>query len=161
MRVCLVIMSGLKCKGGRAKETRGVSAREVGKWGRECAAESVTGKSVESHQKIVFIHVYIYLWCGCGCLMYNTPLHCNTLQHTATHCNTLQRCNMGTILCDSKSIDWPQDSGNNTLQHTATHCNTRNTLQHTAPHCTTLQRTATHCNTATYCNTLQHTATHA
>jgi len=30
------------------------------------------------------------------------------------------------------------------LQHTATHCNT---LQHTATHCNTLQHTATHCST--------------
>jgi len=45
------------------------------------------------------------------------------------------------------------------LQHTATHCNTR---QQSAAHCNTLQHTATHCNTlqhtATHCNTLQHTA---
>jgi len=57
----------------------------------------------------------------------------------------------------------------NTLQHTAT------TLQHTATHCNTLQHTATHCNAlqragslmlvrtlgrfVTYCNTLQHPAT--
>ena len=47
------------------------------------------------------------------------------------------------------------------LQHSATRCNT---LQRTATHCDTLQHAATHCNTlphiATHCNTLQHTATH-
>jgi len=46
-----------------------------------------------------------------------------------------------------------------TVQRTATHCNT---LQHTAPHCNTLQHTATRCNTlqhtTKHCNTLQHTA---
>jgi len=51
-----------------------------------------------------------------------------------------------------------------TLQHTATHCNTLSTLQHTAAHCNTLQHTATHCSTlqhtAAYCSTLQHTAAH-
>jgi len=48
-----------------------------------------------------------------------------------------------------------------TLQHTATHCNT---LKQAAAHCNTLQTTATHCNalqrTATHCNALQRTATH-
>jgi len=53
-----------------------------------------------------------------------------------------------------------------TLQHTATHCNTPhcNILQHTATHCITLQQSATICNnlqqSATHCKTLQDTATH-
>ena len=49
-----------------------------------------------------------------------------------------------------------------TLQHTATHCNTHlpqfTVVEHV--HCSTLQHTAAHCSTlqhtATHCNTLQH-----
>jgi len=101
----------------------------------------------------------------------------NTLQHTATHCNTIQltatRCTFENSVRQKRSSEGTSKGTAkhcSALQHTATygtsqHKRTKDktTLQHTATHCNTLQHTATHCNTlqhtATHCNILQHTAT--
>jgi len=89
---------------------------------------------------------------------------CNVLQHIATQCK-LEWARKRSCLHHSAACC-------NMLQHAATHDNLNvivgthvyTTLQRTATHCNTLQRIATHCNslqlTATHCNALQHTATH-
>jgi len=104
--------------------------------------------------------------------LHNTATHYNTLQHTATYCNARQRtATHGT----TRQHTAPHCT---TLHHTAPHCTT---LQHNSTYCITpkreylhvvgvtyfaLQSSATHCDTstlqrtATHCNTLQHTATH-
>jgi len=106
-------------------------------------------------------------------ILQHTATHCNTLQHTATYCNTLQHtathCTL--FIYISHDSTGPSDVGttyraaqfimvlssclytHTTLQRTATHCNTlQHTLQHAAtPSClyrhTTLQHTATHQHT--------------
>ena len=81
--------------------------------------------------------------------------HCNSMQHNTTHCNILQLSLC--CYCRLRAGPW-------IVQHTATYCNT-----HSATYCNTHGNT--HCNphmlllstlqhTATHCNTLQHTATH-
>jgi len=101
----------------------------------------------------------------------HTASRCNTLELTATYCNTLHRTTSATC-CNTlqhnatthrnNALQQADDAGllklraMTTLQHTATHCDT---LQLAATYCTTLQQTATHFNTlqhaAAHCNTLQ------
>ena len=100
-----------------------------------------------------------------------TTRYCNTLKYTAIYskqdavpqlhhsCSaTKPQCTTTLHHTVTYTQTWLPFS---TLQHTATHCNTP---QHTATHCTALQHTEPHHNTwnhtAPHCTTLRHTAPH-
>jgi len=91
--------------------------------------------------------------------MQNNAAHCRSLQITAARCNTLQHRVKPLLHTGTEAYaDLPQTATYfNTLQHTfkkllRTDTNAYPDLQHTATlatHCTTLQYSATNCNTLT------------
>ena len=83
--------------------------------------------------------------------MQHTATYCNILHQVAIECNRMQHD--ATRIQSLMPTRFPSVVGSS-LQHTATHCNTLQhtatqytTLHHTAPHYITLRHTAPHCNT--------------
>ena len=83
----------------------------------------------------------------CNTLQHTATTHCNSLQHTATHCNTLQHTYI-TLQQASRLSTWIPAAKTKTLSpedvsavilgsHTATRYTS---LQHTATYCNTLQQ---------------------
>jgi len=82
----------------------------------------------------------------CITLQHTATTHCKPLKHPATHCtsNTLQRNATHAYASNCDTLQAMSASARSDIaschQHTAT------TLQHTATHCNTLQHIPTYCN---------------